>query len=220
MSMTHFPRRGRFWLAVSLTATALLVAAGSAALATDSGTTGSTDPDVLLTEPLSETATTADLRARLDDLSIRFDEIQADNTTLREAVEDLSTERDALVRSLENVGDLSGPLEADRQLLFELRKELPETRPEAEAHIERLRSLALSSDPARLGQLVDRVGEAAPDFLDWRFSDFASDSEAAQAYLVSGAGAFDTTLGEFRNEVLMTVANRLDGLLTVIDRLR
>ena len=99
-----------------------------------------------------------------------------------------------MARTLSHFDDVYEPMEADRQLLFELRKDLPETRPEAEAQLERMRSLALAADPARLGQLVDRVGEAAPDFLDWRFGDYASDAEAAQAYLDSGASAFDTTI--------------------------
>ncbi len=44
--------------------------------------------------------------------------------------------------------------------------------------------------------------------------------EAGEAYVNSGANAFDTTMNEFRNEVLMSVANRLDGILTIIDRTR
>ena len=135
-------------------------------------------------------------------------------------MDDLSAERDQMARTLSHFDDIYEPMEADRQLLFELRKDLPETRPEAEAQLERMRSLALAADPAHLGQLVDRLGEAAPAFLDWRFSDHASDAEAAQTYVDSGASAFDTTMSEFRNEVLLSVANRLDGILTVIDRVR
>jgi len=220
MSMTKPPRRGRRGLAVGLTVTALLLVSGSTVLATDTSTSGSTDPDQPTSGQLSGEATTADLRAQLDDLSLRYDELSADNTSLQQAVDDLSAERDRLTRTLTHFDDVYEPMEADRQLLFELRKELPETRPEAEAQLERMRSLALAADPAHLGQLVDRLGEAAPAFLDWRFNDHASDTEAAQAYIDSGASAFDTTMSEFRNEVLLSVANRLDGILTVIDRLR
>jgi chromosome segregation ATPase len=220
MSMTKPPRRGRRGLAVGLTVTALLLVSGSTVLATDTSTSGSTDPDQPTSGQLSGEPATADLRAQLDDLSLRYDELSADNTSLQQAVDDLSAERDRLTRTLTHFDDVYEPMEADRQLLFELRKELPETRPEAEAQLERMRSLALAADPAHLGQLVDRLGEAAPAFLDWRFNDHASDTEAAQAYIDSGASAFDTTMSEFRNEVLLSVANRLDGILTVIDRLR
>jgi predicted RNase H-like nuclease (RuvC/YqgF family) len=220
MSMTKSPRRGRRGLAVGLTVTALLLVSGSTVLAADTSTTGSADPDQPTSGQVSGEAATADLRAQLDDLSLRYDELSADNTSLQQAVDDLSAERDRLARTLSHFDDVYEPMEADRQLLFELRKELPETRPEAEAQLERIRSLALAADPAHLGQLVDRLGEAAPVFLDWRFEDHVSDTEAAQAYVDSGASAFDTTMSEFRNEVLLSVANRLDGILTVIDRLR
>ena len=207
-------------LAVGLTVTALLLVSGSTMLAADTSTTGSSDPELATGGQVSEEAVTADLRAQLDDLRLRFDELSADNSSLQQAVDDLSAEREQMARTLSHFDDAYEPMEADRQLLFELRKVLPETRPEAEAQLERMRSLALAADPAHLGQLVDRLGEAAPDFLDWRFNDHASDAEAAQAYIDSGASAFDTTMSEFRNEVLLSVANRLDGILTVIDRVR
>lgn len=200
--------------------TALLLVSGSTMLAADTSTTGSSDPELATGGQVSEETVTADLRAQLDDLRLRFDELSADNSSLQQAVDDLSAERDQMARTLSHFDDAYEPMEANRQLLFELRKVLPETRPEAEAQLERMRSLALAADPAHLGQLVDRLGEAAPDFLDWRFNDHASDAEAAQAYIDSGASAFDTTMSEFRNEVLLSVANRLDGILTVIDRVR
>jgi len=189
-------------------------------LAADTSTTGSSDPELATGGQVSEEAVTADLRAQLDDLRLRFDELSADNSSLQQALDDLAVEREQMARTLGHFNDAYEPMEADRQLLFELRKELPETRPEAEAQLERMRSLALAADPAHLGQLVDRLGEAAPAFLDWRFDDHASDAEAAQAFVNSGASAFDTTMSEFRNEVLLSVANRLDGILTVIDRVR
>jgi len=210
---------------MSLAVTLLLPA--PVAMATDASTGGLEPADPALTEPAttaSELAlaqeAVAELRAVVDDLSARYDEVLTDNSSLQHTVEDVSAERDQLAKSLHRFDDLYEPLEADRQLLFELRKDLPETRPEAEAQLARIRTLALSSDPARLGQLVDRVGETAPAFLDWRFTEFASPIEASDAYVNSGANAFDSTMNEFRNEVLMSVANRLDGILTIIDRVR
>jgi ABC-type transporter Mla subunit MlaD len=161
-----------------------------------------------------------ELQASVAELTARYDEAVADNASLQQAVDDLASERDQLAASLGHFDELYEPLEADRQLLFELRKGVPETRPEAEAQLARIRSLALSSNPSRLGQLIDRVGEAAPAFFEWRFAEFGSSEEATAAYIDSGANAFDSTMTEFRNEVLMSVANRLDGLLTVIDRIR
>jgi hypothetical protein len=144
----------------------------------------------------------------------------ASRDELRDIVGTLADERDSLARSLEHFEELYAPLEADRQLLFELRKGTPETRPEAEAQLQRLRSLALASDPSQLTPLIDKVVRAAPAFFDWRYTEFADAQAATQAYVESGAGAYDTSMSEFRNEVLLSVANRLDGLLTVLDRLR
>jgi hypothetical protein len=207
MSMTTPPRRGLRGLAVTLSVTVLLLLLPLPnALAADTKGTGAADPDLTESQPVSDDASTSQLRSQLDDLSLRYD--------------DLSAERDRLAGTLAHFDEIYDPMEADRQLLFELRKELPETRPEAEAQLERMRTLALAADPALLGQLVDRLGDATPAFLDWRFDEHASDAEAAQAYVESGASAFDTTMSEFRDEVLLSVANRLDGILTIIDRVR
>jgi predicted nuclease with TOPRIM domain len=161
-----------------------------------------------------------ELREEVGDLLAQNDALQADNSSLQQTVDALTSERDRLEASLEHFEDLYDPLEADRQLLTELRKDLPETRAEAEAQLDRIQRLALSSDPARLGQIVDRVSDAAPAFLDWRFTEFGSTQEASQAYVNTGANAFDSTMNEFRSAVLLAVANRLDGLLHVLDRVR
>jgi hypothetical protein len=144
----------------------------------------------------------------------------ASKDELRVMVGTLADERDSLARSLERFQELYAPLEADRQLLFELRKGTPETRAEAEAQLARLRTLAVAADPSELTPLIERVQRAAPAFLDWRDTDFTDAQSATQAYIDSGAGAYDTSMTEFRNEVLLSVANRLDGLLTVLDRMR
>jgi hypothetical protein len=226
MHATDSPRRRSRRPAAILGLALTLTLPAPVAMATDVG--GGLEPaEPALTEPVASGTelalaqeAVAELRALVEDLSSRYDELLTDNSSLQRTVEDVTAERDQLARSLSRFDELYGPLEADRQLLFELRKSLPETRPEAEAQLERVRTLALSSDPARLGQLVDRVGETAPAFLDWRFTEFGSTAEASAAYVTSGANAVDTTMNEFRNEVLLSVANRLDGILTTIDRIR
>jgi hypothetical protein len=176
--------------------------------------------DALDTDITSTQTTVTELRALVDDLNFANDALQADKSTLQHSFDSLTLERDRLQDALRHFDDLKVPIEADRQLLFELRKGLPETRPEAEAQLARIRRLALSSNPARLGQLVDRVDDAAPAFLEWRFTQFTSSQAATEAYINSGANAYDSSMDEFRDEVLMSVANRLDGLLTVLDRVR
>ena len=146
--------------------------------------------------------------------------LMSDNSSLSQAIDEMTRERDRLRASLTHLDDLYDPLEADRQLLVELRKGLPETRGEVEAQLVRIQRLALSSNAARLGQLVDRVSDTAPAFLDWRFTQFETTQEASEAYVNSGANAFDTSMDDFRSAVLLSVANRLDGLLNVVDRTR
>lgn len=209
-------RRLRGPAAATLVAALLLVPA-SPILAMD---TTSSELEPRAGESMPGDATVAELQTLVDDLVIANESLEADKSTLQGQVDTLAQERDRLRASLERFDDLYEPLEADRQLLFELRKGLPETRPEAEAQLERIRSLALASDPARLGRLVDRVEETAPAFLDWRFGDFDSTQEFTSAYVSTGANAFDSTMEDFRSEVLMSVANRLDGLLTILDRVR
>jgi hypothetical protein len=199
MVTNHSPRRHPRWLAASLGAVVVLAA---------------TTPMVLASHTAGHEMGTRDTDLAVADL----DEASPDE--LRDLVGRLSEERDSLARSLERFEDLYDPLEADRQLLFELRKSIPETRPEAEAQLERLRTLAMSSDPSRLSRPLERVEDAAPAFLDWRFTEFPDPASATQAYVESGANAFDSSMTEFRNEVLLSVANRLDGLLTVLDRIR
>jgi hypothetical protein len=144
------------------------------------------------------------------------DRLEAAEVQIRE----LTVERDRLRVALEGYGSLYDPMEADRQLLVELRKELPDTRADAESYLARMQRLAVLSDPARLSQLADRVLETAPVFLDWRDTEFATPQEANQAFLESGAAGFDTDFEEFKDAILLTVANRLDALLTMQDRVR
>jgi len=209
-------RRLRGLAAATIVAGLTLVPAGSA-MALE---TGSAEVEPALTDGVAATATVDELRTLVEDLSTANDALTANNMDLQATVDQLAQERDRLAASIERFDELYDPIESDRQLLFELRKSLPETRPEAEAQLARIRSLALSSDPQRLGQIVDRVDRATPAFLDWRFGEFDSTQEFSAAYIDTGANAFDSSFEELRSEALMSVANRLDGLLTILDRVR
>ena len=203
------PRRPVRGLAVAAVMAALMLTPASGALAAHAGTA-----------EVEPTASVDELRTMVDDLHLANDSLTRDNTALQQAIDELERERDELRDSLGRFDELYAPLEADRQLLFELRKDLPETRPEVEAQLDRIRSLALTSDPARLGRVVDRLDDAAPAFLDWRFGEYVTPQEINEAYIETGANAFDSSMSEFRSEALMSVANRLDGLLTILDRAR
>jgi hypothetical protein len=114
---------------------------------------------------------------------------------------------------------LRGTLEADRMLLAELRKDVPNTHAEGEAFVAHIVDLALASDPAGLGVIVSRVRNAAPAWLDWRDGQYTTAQEAADAYARSGAAAFDASWENLHDAVLLTVVNRLDTIIDIADRI-
>jgi hypothetical protein len=227
-------RRARTALTVTA-ATAVLFATGApGAIASDAAL-----PDVEAStpelSPAEAEALVTELRSRVDELAAANTELSDENSTLVDEMETLSAERDhlqqevdAIARDRDRLADgltrfdeLYDPLEADRKLLLALRKPIEDmTRPEAEQHIALVRDLAQQSNPSELGQLADRLGEAAPAFLDWREQRFTSTEEASRAFLDSGANAFTTTMEDFTNKFLLSVASRLDSLLTILDRVR
>jgi predicted RNase H-like nuclease (RuvC/YqgF family) len=221
--LTQYPPRHVIrGFAVAAALAAVMLTPAAAAMAMDAAATDVEIAPAAVEEQatVQEQATVDELRSLVDDLSVANDALVADNDELQQTIAALERERDQLRASLSRFDDLYDPLEADRQLLFELRKELPETRPEAEAQLARIRTLALASDPAGLGRVVDRLDDATPAFLDWRFGQWDSPQELSEAYVDSGANAFDSSMSDFRSEALRSVANRLDGLLTILDRIR
>ena len=114
---------------------------------------------------------------------------------------------------------LRGTLEADRVLLAELRKDVPNTHAEGEAFVTRVVSLALASDPVGLGVIASRVRDAAPAWLDWRDGQYTTPQEAADSYAQSGAAAFDASWESLHDAVLLTVVNRLDTIIDLADRI-
>lgn len=119
-------------------------------------------------------------------------------------------------QKLTQLRQLAVVIEVDRQLLTELRKDFPDDRAEAEAYIQRLRELAVKSDPVRLGPLAARVGEAAPAYLNWRDKNFTSSEEAAREFVQSGAREFRNSFTNFTNAILQAVVNHLDSFLDIV----
>jgi TolA-binding protein len=148
--------------------------------------------------------------ARIEGLERRVVELLDELTRVR-------ADRDRLQRLLDRLVAQDAQLEADRLLLTELRKDLPDTRAEAEAYLQRLRRLASVSDPARLAPLAARMTTTGSTFLDWRHDEFATSDARSRAFAESGAHGFPTAFANFRNAVLLTVSNRLDGLLILIE---
>lgn len=146
-------------------------------------------------------------------------QLRSDNAALTRQVSDLTAQRDRLQGAVAGFADLYDPLEADRLLTLELRKDLPAVRADAEAYLTHVQTLAQRSDPARLSPVMSRVLETAPVYLDWRDQTFATSDEANAAYLQSGASGFDTNWRAFRDAALLTVSGHLDAVLSLLDRM-
>jgi hypothetical protein len=129
----------------------------------------------------------------------------------------VKADRDRLERLLTRLVSQAERLEADRLLLTELRKEVPELREEAEQYVARLRRLALVSDPVRLAPVAARMADASPIFLNWRHTTYPTADARTRAYAESGAHGFPAALDNFRQAVLLTVSNRLEGFLILIE---
>ena len=199
--MTASPRRARQrWLLVALTACLATLGGGVASAQTDSPA-----PSVAAS-PAADPGATAELEAELAQAKAELAKAQAKADGLRNLIDAFDENYDAM--------------EAQRQLLLELRKDLPDARDDAEAYLDKIQRLANAADASRLGQFATRVLETAPTFLSWRDEDFGSIAEREAAFLTSGASGFTTDFTELKDAVLLSVANRLDALLSLRDRIR
>ena len=87
------------------------------------------------------------------------DQLAAANAQIDPAEQEQNHRLDDLLTAFDDMYD---GMEAERQLLLEMRKPIPEERKDAEAYFNRLQSLAIVSDPSRLGQPASRLLETAP----------------------------------------------------------
>lgn len=116
--------------------------------------------------------------------------------------------------------ELIAQLESDRLLLAQVRKQVPQTREEAELYLGRLKRLASRSDPVRLVPLANRVLDQSVIYYDWLEREFDDPGERVVEYYIGGARGFHIALEEFKSAAMFTVINRLDvtvGILTEIE---
>jgi hypothetical protein len=198
--MTQTPRRARQrMLLVALTA---FMALGSGAVRAQS------DPPS--PSPAVSPVPDPDASPSLED---QLAQAKADLAAAEAKASGLQTLLDAMDKGYDS-------MEAARQLLLELRKDLPDRREDAEAYLDKIQHLATEADATNLGQPAKRVLETAPTFLDWRDGTYTSQAERDAAFLTSGAAGFATDFTQLKDAVLLSVANRLDALLSLRDRIR
>lgn len=119
-----------------------------------------------------------------------------------------------------NRQELIAKLESDRLLLAQVRKQVPQTREEAELYLGRLKRLASRSDPVRLVPLANRVLDQSVIYYDWLEREFEDPGERVVEYYIGGARGFHIALEEFKSAAMFTVINRLDvtvGILTELE---
>jgi hypothetical protein len=117
------------------------------------------------------------------------------------------------------IDDLTVKLDADRLLLSEIRKDVPEAREEAELYLIRLKDLAEKSDPVRLVPLFDRVLDQAPIYFEWLETEYENQDDQITEYYVGGARGFAFAMENFRSAVFLVIMNRLDIASRVISEL-
>jgi hypothetical protein len=101
-------------------------------------------------------------------------------------------------------------MDADRLLLFEVRKALPDKRADANVYLARLKELAGKSDAARLVPKVNRLIEQAPIYYDWLEKNIQNQQDNQNEYAVGGARGFVVAFDDFQSEVMLVVINRLE----------
>jgi alkylation response protein AidB-like acyl-CoA dehydrogenase len=110
----------------------------------------------------------------------------------------------------DDVTSFLAAMDADRLLLFEVRKDLPQVRSEADTYMKRLKELAALSDPVHLVPKVNRMMEQAPIYFDYVEKNIQNQNDAANEYVVGGARGFIVAFQDFQGAVLLTAINRLE----------
>jgi hypothetical protein len=101
-------------------------------------------------------------------------------------------------------------MDADRLLLFEVRKDLPDKRADADVYLKRLKELAGKSDAARLIPKINRLIEQEPIYYDWLEKNIQNQQDNQNEYAVGGARGFIVAFQDFQAEVMLVVINRLE----------
>ncbi len=119
----------------------------------------------------------------------------------------------AAIKAAIGTDDIKGflaAMDADRLLLFEVRKDLPQVRSDGDSYMKRLKDLAALSDPVHLVPRVNRMMEQAPIYYDYVEKNIKDQNDAANEYVVGGARGFIIAFQDLQNAILLTVINRLE----------
>ncbi|MCH7552602.1 MAG: hypothetical protein IIC82_01195 [Chloroflexi bacterium] len=150
----------------------------------------------------------SELQEQQEDLQAQLDTQLEEFSSLQERVDLLQGA--TLAGESGTPEELANRLDADRLLLLDFRKDLPEDEDDARAFWANIKALAARSDPS-LAPLVDRVARTVPNYFRFVNQDFTSTLEAQLSYQLLAAD-YDTAKDEFWNSFMTVLSDRLDSL--------
>lgn len=127
------------------------------------------------------------------------------------------------IATLATLEEMYDSLDRHRLLLLELRRETPMDRQDSQAYWSNLHRVAVDANPA-LASPAEKVliridnyytwkdggpdpSDSVDEYLDWR-----------EAYSPSGAEAYDEATLAFNQQALLSVVNRIDTVLSLLDQ--
>lgn len=162
------------------------------------------------------------LRGQLESAQGQLDELTGDLATVLARLDLRERQLLALLEREDQGAQLLQVVEQmghDRQLLSELRKEVPSAREDAVAYWRNIKKLAAQSDP-RLAPKVDQVLIATRNFFDWEEQAYVNEEERSLAFFLSGAYLLSSVTTDFINSVFLTVVTRMDAALQMVQVLQ
>lgn len=157
-----------------------------------------------------------DIRAELDDIRSQLDERDAELTRLQRRIEAAPETRSAFP-GIPDVERFAEQIEADRLLLVEMRKELPDERREAFAFWNNVKDLAAVSDPSLVAK-ANNVITALPAYFNFLETNFDNQQDAVLTFQLTGASDYETASDEFWRSFALSLIDRLTIVSDNVER--
>ena len=124
----------------------------------------------------------------------------------------------AVEGQVDSLEEAVSPLDTDRLLLVELRKDFPDDREAATEYWESVKKLSVQSDPS-LGPKVDRVLRLLPTYFDYieAAREATSCEDVFSSYFSTGVIDFFNVERDYRRDVFLVLINRIDALVSLAD---
>ena len=194
-------------------------------------------PPVQVDEPAANSTQVEELQADLSSARERED-IALAALSLAQTELELATEEQAGLRAelrdyqsqageeiarLATLEEMSDSLDRHRLLLLELRRDTPADRHDSLAYWSNLHSVAVDANPA-LSSEAEKVLVRIDNYYTWKDGGpNPSDSideylDWQEAYAQSGAEAYEEATLAFNQQALLSVVNRIDTVLALLDK--